>query len=285
MDVAGSDRVHRRPVRGIQRPAERAGAASLRRALDRRWSATGQGRRRVLHVASRRRIAHPRELLTGLRRRHDARARARSRLPQPERGRPYSAATADADDSGGNGQHILRDARQGGRAGRCRAGREDLHPGAVSSRRLPGGRRYSQPVRFRTVAVRRPSRAGALDRRAESVDAGGAGGNVRRRAGQRRSGTRTCGRSRGITTARISRTTTTPICSDCSSGLACTRSTGRSQTRSRIATTRSWRRPGEPAPPIWPRDSTSTCVTAVSGGRACAVIRDDIDRLEELAVG
>ena len=66
LDVAGSDRVHRGPVRCIQRPAERAGAARLRGQLDRRWAATGQGRRRVLHVAARGRIAHPRELLTGL---------------------------------------------------------------------------------------------------------------------------------------------------------------------------------------------------------------------------
>ena len=42
----------------------------------------------------------------------------------------------------------------------------------------------SQPVRFRAGLVRWPSRAGAVDRRAESFDAGRARGNLWRRAGQ-----------------------------------------------------------------------------------------------------
>ena len=62
--------------------------------LDRRRAAAGQGRRGLLHVAARRRVAHPGQLLAQLRRRLDARPRAGTRLPQPERRRADTAATA-----------------------------------------------------------------------------------------------------------------------------------------------------------------------------------------------
>ena len=79
--------------------------------------------------------------------------------------------------------------------------------------------------------------------------------------------------------------TTTPICSDCSSGLACTRSTEQSLPRSRIATTRSWRQPGEPVPPIWRRRFDIDLRDPGFWRSSLAVIRDDIDRLEELTAG
>ncbi|CAA9581747.1 MAG: Oligoendopeptidase F, partial [uncultured Thermomicrobiales bacterium] len=184
--LAGRHGVSARAVRRLLRPDARSGGPRRARAMDRRRAASGQTRRRLLHGAARRRVADSRQLHPLLRRRLHPCPRARPCLPQPERGGADAAPARDTDDLGGDRQHLLRDDRAGGGADPRRRAGAALHPGAVAPGFLPDRGRHPQPLRLRAARLRRPSGAGALDRRAERGHARRPARHLRRRARPRR---------------------------------------------------------------------------------------------------